>query len=347
MSYHSYVIRLNWFLFLASTIYASFWLILWNRPFSAELAEADLLIKSYPKAKGPGSSTVARPGQHAFFRKLTATVTRTLEKCERENGLMWVARCVLLSLDYGQEALRIRKDEGKTNSSELREYIGVIGETLTSRLGWYWVSPPLKIKSWFRKSIGRCSLSTSDNTKPKLLLKIVPYYDFTTWQTWLNLRNVTIALPSSISMLYIPPKRVLHSHDDKLGSKLSNFKWVWCHVKWDWNWTWLFEILLAVADVLDGMAYFSCIWCIYFLFSFPIHSYHEKVPYDPPTLEIKATYGLVAPEEMQVPTVSALWTPFVYRAVDVSRLQQNRDNPVSDQSTLPLVSTRWASLVLL
>jgi hypothetical protein len=42
--------------------------------------------KDYAKSKGPGVK--AKPEQHAFFRKFAATMQRTLDKCERENGLM-------------------------------------------------------------------------------------------------------------------------------------------------------------------------------------------------------------------------------------------------------------------
>ena len=42
--------------------------------------------KEYSRVKGPG--TKAKPEQHAFFRRLAPIVKRTLEKCERENGLM-------------------------------------------------------------------------------------------------------------------------------------------------------------------------------------------------------------------------------------------------------------------
>lgn len=42
--------------------------------------------REYAKTKGPG--TQAKPDQHAFFRKLGPIVQRTLDKCERENGLM-------------------------------------------------------------------------------------------------------------------------------------------------------------------------------------------------------------------------------------------------------------------
>lgn len=52
--------------------------------------------------------------------------------------------------------------------------------------------------------------------------------------------------------------------------------------------------------------------------------YHQKVPYDPPDLEIKdKTFGLVAPEEYSLPPTAPLWTPVAYAAFDVAL---NKDN---------------------
>ncbi|XP_013781239.1 BRO1 domain-containing protein BROX-like [Limulus polyphemus] len=48
--------------------------------------------------------------------------------------------------------------------------------------------------------------------------------------------------------------------------------------------------------------------------------FHQRVPYDPPELELKATYGLVSPEEFKLPTISPLWTPVTYAAFDVSQI---------------------------
>jgi len=50
-------------------------------------AQAVEFAKEYSKVKGPG--TKAKPEQHAFFRRLAPIVKRTLEKCERENGLIY------------------------------------------------------------------------------------------------------------------------------------------------------------------------------------------------------------------------------------------------------------------
>ncbi|KAB7505141.1 BRO1 domain-containing protein BROX [Armadillidium nasatum] len=49
--------------------------------------EAENLCKEYAKIKGPG--TRAKPDRHQFFRRLFPIVNRTLEKCERENGMIY------------------------------------------------------------------------------------------------------------------------------------------------------------------------------------------------------------------------------------------------------------------
>ena len=50
-----------------------------------------------------------------------------------------------------------------------------------------------------------------------------------------------------------------------------------------------------------------------------LFSYHQKVPYDPPDLEIKdKTFGLVSPEEYSLPPTAPLWTPVAYAAFDVA-----------------------------
>lgn len=51
-----------------------------------EYEEAGQLCKDYAHTKGPG--THAKPEKHQFFRRLAPIVARTLEKCERENGMM-------------------------------------------------------------------------------------------------------------------------------------------------------------------------------------------------------------------------------------------------------------------
>ncbi|KAJ9588350.1 hypothetical protein L9F63_018276 [Diploptera punctata] len=42
--------------------------------------------------------------------------------------------------------------------------------------------------------------------------------------------------------------------------------------------------------------------------------YHQKVPADPPELELKATYGLVSPNDISLSNISPLWTPVSYAA---------------------------------
>lgn len=54
--------------------------------FLPEYEEAGELCKEYGKTKGPGSQ--AKPEKHQFFRRLAPIINRTLEKCERENGMM-------------------------------------------------------------------------------------------------------------------------------------------------------------------------------------------------------------------------------------------------------------------
>jgi len=47
--------------------------------------------------------------------------------------------------------------------------------------------------------------------------------------------------------------------------------------------------------------------------------YHQKIPAEAPQLELKATYGLVKPEEFELPPLSPLWTPVTYAAFDLSK----------------------------
>ncbi|KAH9507239.1 hypothetical protein Btru_056699 [Bulinus truncatus] len=49
--------------------------------------KAEMLCKEYATTKGVG--TVAKPQNHLFFRKLGTVIKRTLEKCDRENGLIY------------------------------------------------------------------------------------------------------------------------------------------------------------------------------------------------------------------------------------------------------------------
>lgn len=47
--------------------------------------------------------------------------------------------------------------------------------------------------------------------------------------------------------------------------------------------------------------------------------YHQKVAYDSPHLELRATYGLVSPEEYQNPSLNSLWTPEAYSKFDATK----------------------------
>ena len=58
-------------------------------------------------------------------------------------------------------------------------------------------------------------------------------------------------------------------------------------------------------------------------------SYHQKVAYDPPHLELRATYGLVSPEEYQSPAMNPLWTPEVYAKMDATKAPQPRQQKVA------------------
>ncbi|XP_054723222.1 LOW QUALITY PROTEIN: BRO1 domain-containing protein BROX-like [Uloborus diversus] len=51
--------------------------------------------------------------------------------------------------------------------------------------------------------------------------------------------------------------------------------------------------------------------------------FHQKVPADPLPLEIKATYGLVSPEDFTLPPINSLWTPVAYAAFDSAKLNPN------------------------
>lgn len=56
--------------------------------FIIDYTKATQLAKEYASTKGAG--TTAKPQEHLFFRKLEPVVQRTLDKCVRENGFMYV-----------------------------------------------------------------------------------------------------------------------------------------------------------------------------------------------------------------------------------------------------------------
>lgn len=47
--------------------------------------------------------------------------------------------------------------------------------------------------------------------------------------------------------------------------------------------------------------------------------FHQKVPKDCPPLEMKATHGLVTPEDFSMPALHELWTADAYTAFDITR----------------------------
>jgi phage tail sheath gpL-like len=61
------------------------------------------------------------------------------------------------------------------------------------------------------------------------------------------------------------------------------------------------------------------------------------VPYDPPQLELKATYGLVKPEPMTMPEASPLWNPASYAAFDTA-MANARDPAQSVRTLLSLLT---------
>ncbi|XP_064484216.1 BRO1 domain-containing protein BROX-like [Ornithodoros turicata] len=54
--------------------------------------------------------------------------------------------------------------------------------------------------------------------------------------------------------------------------------------------------------------------------------FHQKVPKDAPQLELRATYGLVSPEDFQLPPHDPQWTPIVYAAFFVQSQVQDPAN---------------------
>ena len=59
-------------------------------------------------------------------------------------------------------------------------------------------------------------------------------------------------------------------------------------------------------------------------------SYHQKVAYDPPELEIKdKTFGLVSPEAFELPAMSPLWTAVAYASFDTALTDKEKKKQVS------------------
>ena len=65
-----------------------------------------------------------------------------------------------------------------------------------------------------------------------------------------------------------------------------------------------------------------------------IFSYHQKIPFDPPELELKATYGLAAPDDYTLPPMAPLWTTVTYSAFDLTK-------NLSDDASAKSVSIQW------
>ena len=58
-------------------------------------------------------------------------------------------------------------------------------------------------------------------------------------------------------------------------------------------------------------------------------SYHQKVAYDPPELEIKdKTFGLVSPEAFELPAMSPLWTAVAYASFDTALTDKEKKKQV-------------------
>lgn len=55
------------------------------------------------------------------------------------------------------------------------------------------------------------------------------------------------------------------------------------------------------------------------------YSYHQKVPPVAPDLELKATFGLAAPEEFNLPDPNEQWTAAVYKAFDVAKMPSRNE----------------------
>ncbi|KAF3823098.1 hypothetical protein GH733_010534 [Mirounga leonina] len=71
-------------------------------------AKAEALCKEYGETKGPGPTV--KPSGHLFFRKLGNLVKNTLEKCQRENGFMWVQLGIILPKPKPEEVVKPVKE---------------------------------------------------------------------------------------------------------------------------------------------------------------------------------------------------------------------------------------------
>uniref|UniRef100_A0A2P2I9C9 BRO1 domain-containing protein BROX-like n=1 Tax=Hirondellea gigas TaxID=1518452 RepID=A0A2P2I9C9_9CRUS len=72
---------------------------------------ANAMCKEYSGTKGPG--TKAKPDRHLFFRRIAPIISRTLEKCERENGMIYHQK-----VPYDAPELEIRATYGLASPEE-------------------------------------------------------------------------------------------------------------------------------------------------------------------------------------------------------------------------------------
>lgn len=74
--------------------------------------------------------------------------------------------------------------------------------------------------------------------------------------------------------------------------------------------------------------------------------YHQKLPFDAPQLELKATYGLASPEEFKNITLNTQWTKAVYDKMDAKMApkeqadEKNTDKDKKKSETLPPVQEK-------
>jgi len=66
-------------------------------------------------------------------------------------------------------------------------------------------------------------------------------------------------------------------------------------------------------------------WCEPSVTSVLCCSYHQKVPPVAPDLELKATFGLAAPEEFKLPEPNAQWTADVYKAFEITKMPSRNE----------------------
>ncbi|CAB4068847.1 BRO1 domain-containing protein BROX [Lepeophtheirus salmonis] len=84
--------------------------------------EAINQAKEYCQVKGPGTN--AKPHQHLFFKKLGPIINRTLEKCERENSLIYHEKVPYdpIALEEKRQGLwpipSVEDKKGKSKSEE-------------------------------------------------------------------------------------------------------------------------------------------------------------------------------------------------------------------------------------